>query len=265
MRVSERLETASSLIAFGERDVHPVVLKIVKQPGDEWNSGQVLEAFAAKGFVRVYEHAPGAILMERLRPGDSLASISLSGEDEKATSILIDALKTRSTAQSPSQCPTLFDWAEGFDRYIHTGGNQIPRMLVETARRIFLDLCESQENPQLLHGDFQHYNVLFDAQRSWIAIDPKGVVGELEYEIGAALRNPVERPDLFLNSDIVIRRLRQFSEGLNFDYKRLAAWGFSQSVLSAIWGVEDGFEVNESDPSLRLAAIMRPMIKRLTP
>ena len=42
----------------------------------------------------------------------------------------------------------------------------------------------------LLHGDLQHYNVLLDKDRGWVAIDPKGVVGELEYEVGALLRNP---------------------------------------------------------------------------
>lgn len=52
-------------------------------------------------------------------------------------------------------------------------------------------------------ADLQHYNVLFDDARGWLAIDPKGVVGEVEYEIGAILRNPIERPDLFAAPEIV--------------------------------------------------------------
>ena len=235
-------------------------MKLIKQAGDEWNSGEILDAFAANGFVRVYEHVPGAILMERLSPGDSLASISLNGDDETATSILIDALKQRSPSTLLPECPTLFDWAKGFDRYRATEKNQIPRRLVETAQSVFVDLCKSQHQPRLLHGDFHHYNLLFDSQRGWIAIDPKGVIGELEYEIGTVLRNPIERPDYFLDQKIITRRLKQFSAGLNFDYKRLAAWGFAQSMLSAIWGVEDGIEVNESNAGLRLAAIILPMI-----
>jgi streptomycin 6-kinase len=44
---------------------------------------------------------------------------------------------------------------------------------------------------RLLHGDLQHYNVLLDRKRGWLAIDPKGVVAEGEFELGAALRNPI--------------------------------------------------------------------------
>ena len=33
-------------------------------------------------------------------------------------------------------------------------------------------------NPQmLLHGDLHHWNILSDADRGWMAIDPKGVIG----------------------------------------------------------------------------------------
>jgi streptomycin 6-kinase len=46
-----------------------------------------------------------------------------------------------------------------------------------------------------------HYNVLFDIESAvWVAIDPKGVVGELEYEVGAIIRNPVENPGLYVSS-----------------------------------------------------------------
>jgi hypothetical protein len=34
----------------------------------------------------------------------------------------------------------------------------------------------------------------------WIAVDPKGVIGEIEYEIGASLRNPYENPEIFASA-----------------------------------------------------------------
>ncbi len=52
------------------------------------------------------------------------------------------------------------------------------------------ELLLSQGEPVLLHGDLHHYNLL-QHQDTWLAIDPKGVVGEREFEIGAFLRNPV--------------------------------------------------------------------------
>lgn len=37
-----------SVVGFGSRDQQRFVLKVIKCPGDEWYSGQVLEAFAGR-------------------------------------------------------------------------------------------------------------------------------------------------------------------------------------------------------------------------
>jgi streptomycin 6-kinase len=100
----------------------------------------------------------------------------------------------------------------------------------------------------LLHGDLQHYNVLFDNDHGWVAIDPKGVVGELEYEVGAILRNPVDLPEYYTTPAIINRRLRTLTDLLNLNHSRALNWSFAQAVLSAIWQVEDG-----ERPSLLLA------------
>jgi streptomycin 6-kinase len=105
-----------------------------------------------------------------------------------------------------------------------------------------------------------HYNVLFDSERGWLAIDPKGVVGEVEYEIGAILRNPFSRPELFTSRNSIETRIKQLTERLHLEYERVLAWGFAQAVLSAIWDVEDGFPVDVMNPALRLAAIIQPML-----
>lgn len=287
MIIDHTFETESSVIAFGTRDVdgsgscnQDVVLKVVKQPGDEWHSSEVLVAFNGSGFVRVYEHAPGAVLLERLRPGNSLADLSLNGRDEEATNILAGVIQQMSFMESSASSvkfstsepespkpratlrhpPTVHDWAKGFERYLATDDNRISRSLVESAQQVYADLSASQRRTKLLHGDLQHYNVLFDSDRGWVAIDPKGVIGEAEYEIGAVLRNPIERPELFLSRPTIERRLRQFTSKLNLDFERALAWAFAQAVLSAIWVIEDGLVVDTTNPSLRLAEAMRPML-----
>jgi streptomycin 6-kinase len=260
-------ETESSVIAFGTRDNQSVVLKVVKQPGDEWHSGEILNAFDGQGVARVYEQAPGAVLLERLRPGKPLADLTLKGRDEEATDILADVIKQMSARASsmsqldlPHACATVQDWANGFERYLATGDNQIPYDLVAAGQRVYLSLCASQRRLRLLHGDLQHYNVLFDSDRGWLAIDPKGVVGEIEYEVGAFLRNPFERPELFLSRATIERRLKQFTKKLDLDFERALAWSFAEAVLSAIWSIEDGFAVEASNPALRLAEVIGPML-----
>jgi streptomycin 6-kinase len=131
---------------------------------------------------------------------------------------------------------------------------------VGRAQHLYLELCASQRDTRLLHGDLQHYNVLLDDDRGWLAIDPKGVVGEIEYEIGASLRNPYEKPELFVSTEAVGRRLNVYAAKLKLDSDRALAWGFAQAVLSAIWSVEDGFEVDSANPAIRLANAMLPLL-----
>jgi len=261
LAVEDVFETETSAIASVTRQGQPLLLKVVKQQGDEWHSGKVLQAFAGMGVARLYEETDGAVLIERLRPGNSLVSLVLNGDDEEATTILATVMQKMAGAEIPKSCVTAQDWAKGFDRYLASCDDQISSQLVKSGQRVYTDLCGSQLQVRLLHGDLHHYNVLYDADRGWLAIDPKGVVGELEYEVGAALRNPVERPDLFASASTVKRRLKQFSSILTLDVERALAWGFAQAVLSAVWQVEDGFRVDTTNAALQLAHVIQPRLR----
>ncbi|HYE96843.1 MAG TPA: aminoglycoside phosphotransferase family protein [Rubricoccaceae bacterium] len=259
--VEEGLETHSSFVAFGRRGGRAVVLKVLRGPGDEWRCGEVLEAFAGRGAVRVYEQVGGAVLMERLRPGTPLTRVTLDGRDEEATEILAEVIRRMSRpAPPPEGTVTVEEWGRGFGWYLASGDSQIPRDLAEQAQDVYAGLCASQRGVRLLHGDLHHYNVLLDDERGWLAIDPKGVVGEAEYEIGAALRNPFERPEVFATPEAVERRVRRYEAELKLDAGRALAWGFAQAVLSAIWGIEDGFTVDDRSPTIMLARAIRPML-----
>jgi streptomycin 6-kinase len=260
--IQDTLETQSSFVAFGKRGNQSVVLKVLRQPGDEWRCGEVLDAFDGKGIVRVYECVDGAVLLERLNPGTALAAIALEGRDEEATDILAEVIQRMSHPRETLKAVvSIQDWGKGFERYLASNDNQIPRSLVEQGQQLYSELCTSQQGARLLHGDLQHYNVLFDSNRGWLAIDPKGVTGEIEYEIGASLRNLYEKPELFGLPETVERRLKRYEVKLKLDAGRALAWGFAQAVLSAIWSVEDGFAVDARDPSIILANAIRPMLE----
>ena len=251
--LEETRETPSSLLGFGLREGVRVVLKLTKQAGDESHSGKVLRAFAGDGVVRVYESETGAVLLERLEPGEDLVGLVKRGEDDAATQILAELMAKLAHHEAPPECPTVGDWGRGFDRYLNTGDQRIPLHLVHQAHELFQDLVSTQRTTMLLHGDLQHYTVLFDNHRGWVAIDPKGVVGELEYEIGAILRNPVELREFYSMPEIINRRLRTLTTSLNLNYSHTLHWSFAQAVLSAIWDIEDGHRVYPDHPSLLLA------------
>jgi streptomycin 6-kinase len=254
--IERTVATDTSVIVHGQRDSQPVVLKVVKQPGDEWRCGEIAAKFGGRGMVQVYDYAEGAALFERLDPGEPLAVLAKSGRDEEATDILATLLGRMAPLDPPEWCPTIESLGEAFTRYVASGDERVPRALAEPAQRIYSVLCLTQRNPALLHGDLHHYNVLSDNARGWCAVDPKGVVGELEYEIGAALRNPIDRPDLFAKLDIVERRLDQFGLALGIDVGRARGWCFAQAVLSAIWSTEDGQAGAASDAALELARVL---------
>jgi streptomycin 6-kinase len=88
-------------------------------------------------------------------------------------------------------------------------------------------------------------------------------VGELEYEIGAIIRNPVEQPDFVSTPAVVERRLRVVTDALQLNYRRALEWCFAQAVLSAIWGVEDGYQIRSDDAALKLARAIKPMLDPL--
>jgi len=259
--VDRLVETESSVLVFGQRAKQQVVLKVFRHDGDEWRSGDVLGAFDGNGVVRVLDYFNGAVLLERLKPGHSLVAMAAHGGDEQATGILADVMQRLSPRPPTSSAPTIQEWGRAFERHEAGAGGQIPTPLLEQAQRVYAQLCASQSRPRLLHGDLHHHNVLLDAERGWLAIDPKGVVGEPAYEVGAALRNPYEWPELFTAPATIVRRADHFSRELHLDLGRILAWAFAQAVLAAVWAVEDGFAVGPDNSWIALANNIRPMLK----
>jgi streptomycin 6-kinase len=253
--------TESSVLAFGRRDHQQVVLKVIRNRGDEWHSGEVLDAFQGHGVVRVHDYCEGAMLLEWLNPGHSLADAAGSLADDDDIGVLAATIKAMSGRVPRSGVPTVQDWGRGFERYAESRDTQIPEHLVSAAHQAYVELCRSQTTVRLLHGDLHQGNVLFDTERGWVAVDPKGVMGEIEYEVGAALRNPLERPELFTNPVVIRRRVERFSRELDLDAARAQSWAFSQAVLAGIWGVEGGTRITLDHGWLAMANALLPMLK----
>jgi streptomycin 6-kinase len=261
IRVEETHETPTAILAFGRRHGEPVVLKVFRGVGYEWDSGAVLEAFKGMGTARVYECAEGAVLLERLVPGTALTRLVREGRDVEATDIIAAVIQQMSDPPKIlAGAPTVEDWGKGFDRYHASGDQQVPAELVKQGHELYAELCSSQKDARLLHGDLHHDNILLDSRRGWLAIDPKGVIGELEYEIGASLRNPRENPEIFASAVTIERRLAIYDHKLEIDIDRALAWSFAQAVLSAIWSLEDGLALSADDPSLMFANSARLLI-----
>ncbi len=223
-----------------------VVLKVGASRQELLTEIAALRAFDGCGAVLLLDAVPelGALLLERLRPGEAVLHRE---DDESATRIALEVMRRLwKPAPRDGGFPAVADWTKGLtrlrDRFDGETG-PFPRNLIERAEALFRDLLASMSERVLLHGDLHHWNILSAEREPWLAIDPKGVIGEPAYEVGAWLRNPF--PDILGLSDpaaLLARRIDQFVEGTGFSKDRLVAWGFAQAVLSAWWSFEDGDE-----------------------
>jgi streptomycin 6-kinase len=102
LAISDTRETPTSLLAFATRGTLPVVLKVSSASADEWRSGMVVRAFDGHGMVRAYEYAEGAVLLERLSPGTSLAELALKRKQVRVTEIVQEERGIRTTIRLPS-------------------------------------------------------------------------------------------------------------------------------------------------------------------
>jgi streptomycin 6-kinase len=210
-----------------------------------------LELFNGHGIVRMLEADFDAqvFLLERIRPGMALISIP---DDDQRTRIAADVMQQLWVPIKRSRpLLTIESWTAGLARLrSHFDGTTgpMPKFLVEAAEAIFADYIPSQGERVLLHGDLHHWNILSATRQPWLALDPKGVIGEREFETGAMLKNP----DLHLFDHTGLKQLQDrrvsiLIEMLGFDRQRILGWGVAQAVLSAWWSIEEHSSFWEDD------------------
>lgn len=237
--VQRYLDTSSSLLFKVLYKDKPSILKIFKNGSDETRSWVALKAYGGFGAVKIYKHTDSAILMQEIRSTNSLVDIIKSGCDEDGTIIFCDIIKKlhRRNGDSTFLLPIL-DLAQGFNRYADSGNSIVSDYFLKKAQKIFLDLESTQKTKVILHGDLHHFNILHDKKYGWLAIDPKGYIGEPEFEIGAYLKNPVGFPRFFLDKKLITQRIKIVEDRLGYDRDRMLKWAFSLTILSVIWNIE---------------------------
>lgn len=220
----------------------PAVLKVGMPNRELETEIAALQHYAGRGAVRLLaaDAEAGALLLERLLPGTRLVD---EPDDDKATAIAAQLMaELWQPPPAGHTFPAVTDWARGLGRLRATfggGTGPFPEPLVVRAERLFAELLASEEEPVLLHGDLHHTNVLRATRAPWLAIDPKGIVGERGFEVYAWLQNPLPADHPGDLRPRLAGRLAIFAERLGLERRRLAAWGLAGLVLSAWWSYEE--------------------------
>jgi streptomycin 6-kinase len=225
----------------------PAMLKIAG--GAEERLGAALMAwFAGDGAVRVLAMDDPALLMERASGPRSLAVMARSGEDDAATMILCRTLARlhapRPTPPPPSLVP-LPVWfralPEAADRH---GG------VLASSWSVAQALLASPRDERPLHGDLHHDNVLDGGDRGWLAIDPKGLIGERGFDYA----NIVCNPDIATAAapGVLRRRAAIIAAESGLEPERHLRWVLAYAGLSASWTLGEG---GDAGPALEIARL----------
>jgi streptomycin 6-kinase len=239
------LQPASNLsynyILLGYQHSKPIALKIGFDAQALRQEMVALQAYHGIGCVQLIDSTfdmYNALLIERAVPGTSLALL-FPEHDDQAVAYAATIMQQLHSAQMPIdvRVPHIQDWLKDLENPHPT---LVDHYHLKKAQAMVQHLLATQAAPVLLHGDLHHHNILATSDH-WTAIDPKGVVGEPAYEVGAFIRNPL--PEILQQQEAAVllqRRLTLFAQLLGIDYQRLHAWSYVQAVLASCWAMQDG-------------------------
>lgn len=186
------------------KDGSEVILKLGPPNPELTTEILALKQYRGKGAVRLLQADPqlGALLLKQVQPGVNLLSI----KDDKQAARIASQVMERLWRKIPDEgnFPTMADWCRGFRRYrkqFPASTGPLPPDLIHKAEKVSSDLLQTQSGSLLLHGDLHHRNILLGKGNSWVAVDPKGVIGESSFEVGPFLYNPI--PDLIKKSRLI--------------------------------------------------------------
>ncbi|WP_137789369.1 aminoglycoside phosphotransferase family protein [Bacillus sp. E(2018)] len=215
-----------------------VVLKVVIDQKEFETELRALQLLSSENTVKVlaFEKERGMMLLERIQPGHTLAEIE---NDDKATILAANVMKKLMVpAPVDSNLPTVLDRKNSLKRIYQNYNSYLPvsKATIEEALFITEGLNTSIEKTYLLHGDLHHYNILANGD-SWTAIDPKGLIGDREYEVVQYLLNKLPEQRM---EEITEKRIEIFVDVLNLNKERVLLRAYSHAVLATCWTIEDG-------------------------
>ncbi len=237
-------------------DGRAAMLKIAGGPEDR-AGGALMAWWGGDGAARVLEIEGPAILLERLSGGRDLATMARNGQDDAATRVLCDTamhLHAPRPVAPPATLVPLDRWHDSLAQAARSRGG-----LFAEAWPVAQDLLAHPHEAVVLHGDLHHGNVLDGGPRGWLAIDPKGLIGERAFEYANLFRNP--DAEIALEPGRLARQARVVAETAALAPERLLAWAFTYAVLGAAWSLEDGHD-GDAAVGLKIAEIARAELGR---
>lgn len=229
-------DTYVTLVALGRSaELGPVVIKSSALADEFLSESTALTLGASENVARVYDLdiERSVMVMERIVPGVQLRDVEISDED--STRMAAETVVTFwREVSNPVHLHPLRGWMKALFEWTQRPELIDPDLILQ-AQHLALGLLERSTQTRLLHGDFQHHNLLMRSSGDLAIIDPKGLYGDPGFEFAAWMYNPegvTARADYL---ELTVRRATIWSDICGIDAQELIDWAFVGAVLSMCW------------------------------
>ncbi|MET8977531.1 aminoglycoside phosphotransferase family protein [Streptomyces sp. NPDC004539] len=223
--------------------------------------------WAGRGAVLLYERddARFGMLLERVEA----ATLGETEGDEDVIASVAGDLSRRLAVPAPVRLPRLSDradeWAGQLDVDAEELAHGMAARVLDAARETIRDLGRRQPDT-LVHGDLHARNILRAGREPWLAVDPKGYVGDPGYDGANFLKTRafslLAAPDL---RAAALRVVDVFGEAAGIERERLRRWAQLHAVQAAFWARRHGFRVARGGPELdRITVFAEELAELLT-
>ncbi|MDW9178611.1 aminoglycoside phosphotransferase family protein [Legionella pneumophila] len=215
---------------------------------EEQMGGEVMVWWNGQGAAKVLLHDDKALLMERAQGKKSLFDMVNQGKDDEASQIIcavVAKLHSVSNQSKPPHLVPLSEWFRSLNKVQEQYGGLLKKAYLTSQK-----LLQNTQQCIVLHGDIHHQNILDFGSAGWLAIDPKGLLGDPYYDYANIFCNPDEK--IATSPGRLERQAYLISEKASLDYHRLLEWIFAYAGLSAAWHFEEG---GSADLALKVAEI----------
>ena len=241
IEVDGLVDTGASAVVLAARLAtgEPAVVKL--SPDSDALAQQVwmLEHLRPTGRVpAVHRSTPGAVLMERVLPGEEAGAEGRAPSKDQWVSLLRDL---HSTAAAPVTDRLDDRCADMFERIGARQARPQVRAQVDDATwgravEVCRRLLDDRGDQAVIHGDLHLGNVLLSDTRGLVAVDPKLCVGDRCFDL-------VDFVAVAGDEEQMAARGRRLATLTGIETDRLLAWSAVNAVVTAIsritWGGSD--------------------------
>ncbi|MFH7595582.1 aminoglycoside phosphotransferase family protein [Streptomyces racemochromogenes] len=244
----------------------PVVLKVSFPHPENRSEPDALAVWGGRGAVLLHERDDDryAMLLERAH----LTTLAQAAQGDEVAAIA-GSVSRRLAVPAPAGLPRLQDRAAGWEEQLLRDAGDFPGALasrtVQAAIATVRELAQHQPDT-LLHGDLNARNVLAGTREPWLAVDPKGWVGDRAYDCGTLTKSRsvvlAEQGDL---AGGIRRTLDAFTSASELDREHARRWAQLSAVQAAYGGRRRGFRRGRSGAErARLIALVDELARLLT-